>query len=88
MGARDDRGPDAGLDEPRELGGHALDRAPRLDVRVEQVAGDQDEVDALRDREVHGGREGRELPFALGSRLLSEVVVTGAEMDVGGVDDP
>ena len=38
------------------------------------------------DREVDGGRERRELPFALGGRLLSEVVVTGAEMDVGRVD--
>ena len=54
----------------------------------DRVAGDQDEVDALRDREVNGRGERRELPFALGSRLLSEVVVTGAEMDVGGVDDP
>ena len=61
-------GPDAGLDEPRELRGHALDGAPRLDVGVEQVAGDQDEVDLLRDREVDGGLERRELALALGGR--------------------
>ena len=71
-----------------QLGGDALDRAPRLHVRVEQVAGDQDEVDLLGDRQVDGRREGGELPLALGGRLLAEVVVARAEMDVGGVDDP
>ena len=74
--------------EPLELRGDALDRAARLDVRVEQVAGDQEEVDLLRDGEVDGRLERRELPLALGGRLLAEIVVTRAEVDVRGVDDP
>ncbi len=88
VGARDDDGPDARLDQASQLGGDALHGTARLHVGVEQVAGDQDQVDALRDGEVHRGGERRELTLALGSRLLSEVIVTGAEMDVGGVDDP
>ena len=60
----------------------------RLDVAVEQVAGDQEQVDLLGEREVDGGGEGGELPLTLGARLLAEVVVAGTEMDVGGMDDP
>ena len=86
--ARDDDRADPGLGQSLELGGDALDRAARLDVGVEQVAGDQDEVDLLGDGEVDGGHEGGELALALGGRLLAEVVVTRAEMDVRGVDDP
>ena len=74
--------------QARELGGDALDRAARLDVRVEQVAGDQEQVDLLAEGEVDGGLEGRELALALGGRLLAEIVVPRAEMDVRGVDDP
>ena len=47
----------------------------------------RNEVDLLGDREVDGGAERGELPLALGRRLLAEVVVAGAEMDVGGVDE-
>ena len=86
--ARDDDGPDLGLGQARELRGDAFDRTLRLDVAVEQVAGDQEEVDLLGEREVDGGGEGGELPFTLGARLLAEVVVAGTEMDVGGMDDP
>ena len=85
---RDDDGPDLGRGEALELGGDALDGPARLDVAVEQVAGDQDEVDLLRQRQVDGGDEGGELPFALGAGLFAEVVMTGAEMDVRGMDDP
>ena len=88
VGARDDDGPDLRLDEALELGRDALDRAARLDVRVEQVAGDEEQVDLLGEREVDGRLEGRELALALGRRLLAEVVVARTEMDVRGMDDP
>ena len=88
VGARDDDRPDPGLGQALELGGDALDRAARLDVRIEQVAGDQEEVDLLGQGEVDGRLEGRELALALGGRLLSEIVVSRTEMDVRGVDDP
>src|SRR6185436_9323511 len=39
----------------------------------------------LGDREVDGGRERGELPFALRGGLLAEVGVASAEVDVGGV---
>ena len=88
VGARDDDRPDPGIGQPLELGGDALDRAARLDVRVEQVAGDQEEVDLLGEGKVDGRLEGRELALALGGRLLTEIVVSRAEMDVRGMDDP
>ena len=47
--------PDPGLGEALELGGDALDRAARLDVGVEQVAGDEEQVDLLGEGEVDGG---------------------------------
>ncbi len=69
-----------------ELRGDALHRAARLGIGVEQVAGDQDDVDLLRDRQVDRRAEGGELPLALCGRLLAHVGVTRAEMDVGGVE--
>ena len=87
MRARDDDCPDLGCGQALELRGDALDRALRLDVAVEQVAGDQEQVDLLGKREVHGRGECGELPLTLGARLLAEVVVARTEMDVGGMDD-
>ena len=86
--AGDDDRPDLGVGQALELGGDALDRAARLDVAVEQVAGDEEQVDLLGEGEVDGRHEGRELALALGRGLLTEVVVARAEMDVRGVDDP
>ena len=86
--ARDDDAPDPGVGEPLQLGRDALDRPARLDVRVEQVAGDEEEVDLLRDGEVDGSLEGRELAFALSGRLLTEIVVSRTQVDVSGMDDP
>ena len=88
VGARDDDRPDAGQGQTLELLGHPLDRSARLDVRVEQVAGDQEEVDLLGQGQVDGRPERRELAIPLGGGLHTEVVVTRAEMDVRGVDDP
>ena len=85
MGAGDEDGADPRLREPPELRGHALDRALGLDVRVEQVARDEEQVDLLADREVHARLERGELALALGGRGVPEVGVTGAEMHVGGV---
>ena len=86
--ARDDDRADLGFGQSPELRRDALDRSLRLDVAVEQVTGDQEQVDLLGKREVDGGGECRELALTLGARLLAEVVVAGTEMDVGGMDDP
>ncbi len=88
VGARDDHRADPAVDQPLELGGDALDRPPRLDVRVEQVAGDQEQVHLLGQGEVDGGLEGRELTLPLSAGLFAEIVVSRAQMDVGGVDEP
>ena len=88
MGARDDDAPDPGLGQALELGRHALHRPSWLDVRIEQVARDQEEIHLLREGEVDRRLEGRELALALGGRLLAEIVMPGAEVDVRGVDDP
>ena len=87
MCARDDHRPDLRRAEPGELGDHALDRALRLGVRVEQVARDQDDVDLLADRELDRGPECRELPLALGRGLLAEIRMARAEMDISGVEE-
>ena len=71
--------------EPLELRGDALDGALRLGVGVEQVAGDQDDVDLLVDREGDGGPERRELALALGGGRFAEIGVACAEVDVCGV---
>ena len=73
--------------QPGELGRDALSGAARLRVRVEQVAGDQEQVHPFLDREIDGGLEGRELALALGRRLIAHVGVAGSEMDVGCMDD-
>ena len=88
VGARDDDRPDLGGDEALQLGGDALHRAARLDVRVEQVPGDQEEIDLLGEGEIDGGLERRELALPLGGRLFAEIVVSRAEMDVCGMDEP
>ena len=88
VGARDDHGPDPRICEARELGRHALDGAARLDIGVEQVAGDQEQFDLLGQGEIDSCLERRELAFALRGRLLTEIVVPRAEMDVSGMDDP
>ncbi len=82
VGSRHQHRADTGLRKPGELGGHALHRALGLDVRVEQVAGDEEQVHLLGDREVDGGAERGKLPLALGRRGLPEIRVTRAEVDV------
>ena len=88
MGARDDDRPDPRLGEPLQLGRDALHGAARLDVGVEQVAGDEEEVDLLGEGEVDGRLEGGELALPLSRRLLTEIVMACAEMHVRGMDDP
>ena len=87
MRAGDDDRADLCGRQPGELGRHALSGATRLRVRVEQVAGDQEQVDAFLDREINRGLEGRELALALGRRMIAHVGVAGSEMDVGCMDD-
>ena len=45
-------------------------------------------VHLLGQGEIDGGLERRELALSLGGRLLAEIVVSRAEMDVCGVDEP
>jgi hypothetical protein len=86
VGARDEDGPDLRRGQAGELRGDALDRAPGLGVGVEEVAGDDEQVELLADREIDRGLEGGELALALGRRGIPQVGVTSAEMDVRGVE--
>ena len=85
--ARDDDRADLRRGKPGEFGRDAIGGAAWLRVRVEQVAGDQEQVHPLLDREIDSGLEGRELALALGRRLIAHVGVAGSEMDVGCMDD-
>ena len=86
VGARDEDRPDPRVDEPAELGRDELHRAARLDVRVEEIPGDEDEVDLLGDGQVDGRAERRELALALRGGLFAEVRVAGTEVNVGRVE--
>ena len=88
MRARDEHGPDARIDEPLQLGGDAFHGTARLDVRVEEVAGDEEQIHLLDEREIDRTGERRELSFTLRGGLLAEIVVSRAQVDVSGVDDP
>ena len=87
VGAGDDDRPDPGVGEALELGRDALHRAARLGVRIEQVAGDEEEIDLLDQREVDGRPEGCELTLPLRRRLVSQVRMARPEMDVRGMDE-
>jgi len=87
VGARDDDRPDRRLGEPAQLDGDPLDAPPGLGVRVEQVAGDEEEIDMLGEGQVDGGLEGGELTLPLGGGLFTEVSVARAEVDVGRVEE-
>ena len=82
MRAGDDDRPDPRLAEAGQLGGDALDGSFGLRVGVEEIAGDEEQVDPLLDREI----DSRELALTLGCRGFSEVGVTSAEVDVRGVE--
>ena len=86
--ARDDDRADLRRGQALELGRHALDRAPGLDVAVEEVTRHEEEVDLLAQGEIDRGREGAELALPLSACLFPEIVVARPEMDVRGVDDP
>ena len=88
MGARDQHDRNVSLDQARKLAGGALDGSPGLGVRVEQVAADEDEIYLVGNRQLDRTLEGRELTLALVSGGRSEVVVTGAEMNVSHVQKP
>ena len=86
VGAGDDHHPDRGIRQPLELGRRALHGAPRLRVRVEEVADDQQRVDLLLEGEVDGGTERHELALALGGGLVAQVGVAGTQVDVGRME--
>jgi hypothetical protein len=68
-----------------ELGGHALHRSARLRVRVEEIAGDEEQIDGLGNGEVDRGFEGRELALAQNRRSFSQIGVPCPKVDIGGV---
>ena len=84
--ARRDHDPDPSVDEALQLRGRALDGSSRLDVRIEQVARDQHEVDLLGEGEVDRRHECRELPLPLRRGPISQVRVPRPKVDVGGVE--
>jgi len=67
-------------------GGDPFHRPSRLRVRIEQVAGDHEQVYLLGQGEVDGRPERGELPLPLRGRLLAEVGVAGPEVDVGRME--
>jgi hypothetical protein len=87
MRAGDDHRPDLCLEEAVQLGRDTLDRTPRLGVRVEEIAADQEEVDLLGDRKIDGRDEGRELSLSLCGCPIAEVRMAGAEVNVSGVQE-
>ena len=87
MGARDDHRPNARPHQPRQLRGDPLDEPRWLGIRIEQVAGNQEDVDLLAEGEVDSRLERGELALALPRRCVAEVRVARPEMDVRGVQD-
>ena len=86
VGAGNEDRPDRAVGQALDLGGNPFDRPARLGVRIEEVAGDEEEVHLLGQGQVHGGPEGGELALALRSGLLAEVGVAGPEVNVGRVE--
>ena len=85
--ARQDDGAYARLDELPEPRRDPFDRGARLDRGLEQVAGDQHEVDRSGDRQLDRSLEGEELALALVAGTFAEGQVSGTEMDVGRLED-
>jgi hypothetical protein len=79
---------DTGAGQAAQFRSDAFDRAPRLRVRVEEVAGDQEDIDLLGHRQLNGRLEGCELAFAEDGGTLAEIRMSGAQMDVGSVQQP
>ena len=71
MVAADGDHPDAGAGQPADLPHEKMPGAPVLPVPVEQVAGDDHEIQPLGEREIHrvAQREPRRRADALGRRL-------------------
>ena len=76
---------DDGPAQPRELAAHELDGLVGDAVVIEQIAGDQQEIDLIAQRAIDDAPE--HAPFARAvRRLLAGVTIAIAfEMDVGGV---
>ena len=77
-----------GPGEPPEFSSDALNGAAGLRVRIEEVAGDEVEVDLLGDGEVHRGAERGELALTLDGGPLPEIRVPRTQVDVGRVKQP
>ena len=86
--AGDQHDPDPRSRKARQLRDGTLHGPARRGVGVEQVAGDQDHVHALGQREVHGRAEGRVLALAQGGRRLAKVLVARARVHVRRVQQP
>ena len=76
---------DDGLAEPAELGLHERHRLVGHAIVIEEIAGDQEEIDAIRQDPIDDAPE--RVPVALVVRrpLLGIAVSVAAEMHVGGV---
>jgi hypothetical protein len=74
-----------GLGEPRELAAHERDGIVADAVVIEQIAGDQQEVDLIAQRAVDDAPEHAPLALAVRRLLPSVTVAVALEVDVGGV---
>jgi hypothetical protein len=88
VGPGRDHRPDLRARQAPELRGDPLDGPAGLGVGVEQVAGDEEEIDLRLDGEIDGCLEGGKLALALRAGLLAQVRVPGAEVDIRGMEDP
>ena len=84
---RDDGNANRSVGQALELRHRSLHRAPRLRVRVEEVACHEQHVGLLREGKVDRGTEGGELALALGRGLVSQVGVPGTKVDVSRMDE-
>ncbi len=85
--ARDEDDRDAGRDDGLQHGRDTLDQGPRLDARVEQVAGDQEEIGGRGQDELADLLERRELAFPLLARRVAQERVARTEVNVGRLDE-
>jgi len=79
-GQDDDR-----LTEPRELGSHEVDGLVGHAIVVEQVAGDQHQIDVVVQRAIDDALEDTPAPRLMGGLLARVSVAVALEVDVGGV---
>ena len=78
---------DDGLMEPAELEAHEGDELVGHAVVIEQVAGDQDQIDSIGQGAIDDAPEREAHSLVVGRLLPGIAVAVAAEMNVGGVQD-